>query len=352
MTATGGGVALTARGIVSPWGTGTAAFRDGLAARRPAVAPLGGLDAGGQRAAVVPDFDAAAVLPRSRGLREFDRTALLLAGATALALHDAAGAVAGEEEVGIVVGSTYGTISSIIHFDMDAISEGPTYVSPLAFPNTVLNAPAGRVAALFGMRGVNATLSTGETSGLDALVYAAEWLAAGRAPCLLAGSGFGVSPSLAEPFPDVLGEGAAVFLLEPAARAAGRGAAPYARVAGFATTFVPRGSDGASLATAAATAALADAGVAAAELGLVVAGGRSPAAHPGLEDVVLGRLLEDASCPVWSLVPALGDCLDASGAFGVAAALEALAGGAATVLVCAFSRAGNAAFVVLAGAAS
>jgi len=344
VTPTGPTVSISARGVVSPWGSGAQAFADGLAQRRPAVAALPGTT--GTRAGVVPDFDPAAVLPRTRGLREFDRTSLLVASAAALALTDDGSATTTDAAVGLVVGSTFGTIGSIMAFDLAALREGAAYASPLAFPNTVLNAPAGRIATLFGLRGVNATLSTGECSGLDALIYATEWLAARRAPCILAGSGFGVTSALAEPYPDVLGEGAAMFLLEPASRATARGARRYADVAGFSSAFLPRGRDGVAIARRAARAALAAAGATPADVDAVLTGGRSPRTQPGVEEAVLEDLGVVAA-PADGLRDLLGDCLDAAGGLAVAAALEAIGRGARTVLVSAFARSGQAAFLVL-----
>ena len=187
------GIGITACGVLSPWGAGLEPFAGGLADRTPTIRGLqdpGGV--GGQRGGIVTT-DPATLLPRTRGLREFDRTSLLLAAATALALGDAGEAVHRHDDVGLAVGTTFGTIGCIINFDTVALADGPLYTSPLAFPNTVLNAPAGRIASLFGVRGVNATISTGETSGLDALIYGTEWLAAGRAACLLVGSAFGLT---------------------------------------------------------------------------------------------------------------------------------------------------------------
>jgi 3-oxoacyl-[acyl-carrier-protein] synthase II len=340
-------VVITAQGIVSAWGTGVEAFAAGLRSGRCALRVISGLPTSARLAGTVPDFEAASMVPPSRRLREFDRTSLLLAGATALALESGSLCVSGRDDVGLVVGSTFGTISSIMHFDLEALREGPMYVSPLAFPNTVLNAPAGRVAGLFDIRGVSATLSTGETSGIDALAYATDWLRAGRAVCVLGGSGFGLSPSLADAFPAVLGEGAAIFVLESFGAARARDARPRARVGGLGTAFLPRSRDGAELATAALSEALAAAGALAGEVDVVIAGGRGPAHAPGLEAEVLERVFGGARPPVRSLTAYVGDCLDASSGLAIAAALAAIEEGARRALVSSLSRAGLAAFLVL-----
>ncbi len=350
MKSRGDEVSISGRGVLSPWGTGTALFADGLSAGTPALGSLPGPECAVGPCGAVTDFDPSIVLPKSRGLREFDRTSLLLAGATALALEDGGVVLDGRDDVGAVVGSTFGTISSIMRFDLEALREGPLYASPLAFPNTVLNAPTGRIAALFGFRGVNATISTGETSGLDALVYGTEWLRARRAPCLVAGSAFGLSSALVRAFPDVLGEGAAVFLLERADAARERAAHEYARVAGFGTAFLPRGLAAAPLAVGAIHEALASASMTPASIDAVVAGGRDPEGRPGLEEEALRTALDGASPPICTFRQWIGDTLDASSGLEIAAALCALERGARSVLVSAFSRSGQSSFVVLTAA--
>ena len=65
---------------------------------------------------------------------------------------------------------------SIASFDWVGITDGPSLVSPLEFPNTVINAPAGQAAIKHKLRGVNSTICCGLSSGLYAIDYAAEFL--------------------------------------------------------------------------------------------------------------------------------------------------------------------------------
>src|SRR4030095_16240948 len=207
----------------------------------------------------------------TKGVRHHDRTALLLACAAKLALEDAG--IPGTEprvrddQSGIAVGSTYGSIGSIAAFDLEALREGPSYVNPMEFPNTVLNAPASRVSILLGVTGPNATISTGETSALEALGYATDFLRLGRAGAMLAGGAFGLGEDvyrgfggtgalsgtrggeeLCAPFDRrrnglVLGEGSCLLFLEPLPRARARGARIYGEITGYGNGFRPRGAD-------------------------------------------------------------------------------------------------------------
>jgi 3-oxoacyl-[acyl-carrier-protein] synthase II len=55
------------------------------------------------------------------------------------------------------------------------------------FANTVINAAAGQAAIWHNLRGLNSTIATGATSGLQAIAYAADLIRRGRATALLAG---------------------------------------------------------------------------------------------------------------------------------------------------------------------
>jgi 3-oxoacyl-[acyl-carrier-protein] synthase II len=123
----------------------------------------------------------------------------------------------------------------------------------------VLNAPAGYLAMELGATGVNFTVAQGETSGENAVALGADVIRSGRADVVLAGGGDEIAPVMFEtyrvgkslsgqrggkewcsPYDEarngiVLGEGAAVLLLESRDRARARGAETYAEIAGHAT---------------------------------------------------------------------------------------------------------------------
>lgn len=201
-----------------------------------------------------------------KGLRNLDRTTLLALVAAKLAIEDAKLEITDENrnDVGVVLGSTMGSVHSISEFDKEGLREGPRYVNPALFPNTVINSPASQVAIRFGLRDLNATISTGFTASLDAISYAWDMLELERAEVLLVGGveelciqiflgfyklGFlataqdGTAPFYG-PFDSrhrgaLLGEGAAFFVLEPLAHAQARGATMYAELLGYSTQFHP-----------------------------------------------------------------------------------------------------------------
>ncbi|TAH37091.1 MAG: hypothetical protein EYC70_08920 [Planctomycetota bacterium] len=290
----------------------------------------------------IPSFDPVKYLG-DKGLRHWDRTALLLGSGAQLALAEA-GLGAGQsvyapEELGVVIGSTHGSIQAIAEFDQESVKEGPQYVNPADFANTTINQPAGRVSMQFNMPGLNTTISTGLASALDALDYAAGMLERGRIGALLCGAALGKSPEINEgytkagrmippgagaiPFSTgrrgpALAEGGAMFVLETAPAAAKRGAAPLARLSGYGCAFTTA-ADGVQEAVAAA---LASAQLPAQGVSCVIAfASGSPAV-----DLEEGHALRDLGirAPVTAPKAATGDCLEASGAIGVAVAIEAL----------------------------
>src|SRR5262249_27537679 len=80
------------------------------------------------------------------------------------------------------------------------LREGPASDGPVDFANTVINAPAGQAAIWHGLRGVNKTVATGASSGLEAIGSAAEAIGTGLATCLLAGGVEEISPEVVRAF--------------------------------------------------------------------------------------------------------------------------------------------------------
>src|SRR5205807_10348952 len=122
-------------------------------------------------------------------LRPLDKTSRLAASSARLALDDSgwSAEMVKQEEVGLVLGTMFGSLHTISEFDRRILDAGPAYVSPMDFANTVINASAGQAAIVHKLRGVNSTISTGPTSGLQAIAYASDLIRSGGAKALLAG---------------------------------------------------------------------------------------------------------------------------------------------------------------------
>jgi len=223
--------------VASPFGLGAGPFAAGLrAGRRPVSAP--GAGPFGQ-ACVIPGFDIPAVLG-AKGTRAMDRaTGIAVAGVGMLLEEYGGGLTDRPENVGLVLGTGSGSVQSIIDFTRESMTgEKPYYVDPARFPNTVMNRAAGQSAIWHRLKGPNATVAGGAATGLLALNYASRLLRRGRCETILCGAVEEFSEHRswlawnAGHRDEPLGEGCAIFLLEPGENAARAGRRPLATVLG------------------------------------------------------------------------------------------------------------------------
>lgn len=358
-------VVVTGAGLLTPLGDSPAAVHAALlagrSARRPVeLFPTTGL--GCREAGEILPFEPRTYLGE-RNLRPLDRTARLLTAAAQLALAASgwdAPALA-REEVGLVAGTTFGSVRTIAEFDRRSRRIGPAHASPFEFANSVINAAAGQTAIWHGLRGVNSTIAAGEASALVALAQAAEMVRAGRSAALLAGGAeelcfesffghcragrlCGSRPGAASEVPvpfDArrngfsLSEGAGLLMLEDAESATARGGRVRAELLGWGTAFAladEHGSADAATATLAAAVAravrlaLADAAAAPEEIGCVSAAANgSPLADRAEAHGIAAAL--GAAVPVAAIKAMLGEGMGASGAWQAIDLLETMAGG-------------------------
>jgi 3-oxoacyl-[acyl-carrier-protein] synthase II len=359
-------IAITACGVVSPFGVGLEALWRGLVEARSAVAPLAEFEvAPAPLVAPVRDFDPHVWLP-GKPLRGMSRSAHLACTAAALALDPERAAAAGDDavepvrdpqRVGLVAGTAYGNVHSMVRFDRESWQEGPRFVDATLFPNTVINSPAGFVSIFCGLTGSNTTVSDGVASSLAALDYAAGLVRRGQVDEVLAG-GFeelsswvvlglrnagrltqGIDPER-EPRPLdagrtglVPGEGAGFLRLAAASERP-----PLAWITGLGAAVAPGslrtphavGPEGAHRAMTEAM----QAALRAAELppAAVDAVWTSASGSPAL-DALEAQALHDvfgpraATLPLVAIKAAIGECFGASGALQVAAAVRALRAG-------------------------
>lgn len=293
-------------------------------------------------------------------IRPLDRTGRLVSAAAALALRASGWDAAARERealgVGLVVGTLFGGARTISEFDRRALTAGPNYVKPLDFANTVISAAAGQAAIWHRLRGPNATIAGGSTAGLQAIDYGADLVRSGMVRAVLAGGAEELSPEalhafsraglisagaggLHRPVPCdrrrdgfVLGEGAALVMLEDEASARERGASVLAEIVGAGAAHdAGRGRDEARAADALARAVRATLGDLAPDA--VDAVSLSARGSVGLDRAELRGVAaalgpRGAAVPATAIKGALGECLGASGALQVVALLTAMRTGA------------------------
>ncbi len=177
-------IVITGLGIMAPNGKGRQEYWQALRAGKPGYEKVKLFDAKDFKvdiAGEVPDFDATVYLGK-KGLRTMDRSGRLLVSAGRLAIDDSGFIITDEntDACGVSVGTTLGSLKSIADFDMITLTEGPRYVNPALFPNTVMNAAASQVAIWNNIQGFCNTLSSGFTTSIDAMQYAADWIEMGK----------------------------------------------------------------------------------------------------------------------------------------------------------------------------
>ena len=249
---------------------------------------------------------------------------------------------------GVVVGSGYGGAETSDR-NMALFARDPAArVDPMSIPKIMTNAPASWIGMEFGATGPTLCVSTACASGTQSIGLAFHMIRAGMVDrCLAGGSEALLSPAVfrawevmrvmtatsCRPFSKgrdgmVLGDGAAVLVLEALDSAKARGANILCEVVGFGMS----GDAGDLLrpnplgAAASMKAAIADAGLSAADVGYVNAHGTGTVANEVSETealhMVFGDRLDEVA--VSSTKPIHGHVLGAAGAIEFIVAINAL----------------------------
>jgi 3-oxoacyl-[acyl-carrier-protein] synthase II len=160
--------------------------------------------------------------------RRLSRVTQLTLAAARLAVADAG--LEADGTLGVVIGTELGDLGSTRAFADGFLERGPSGLSPLLFPNTVMNAMAAATAIVLGARDLSLTINAPGVAGELAIIRAAAFVASGRVPAVLAGGVDELDALVAQ----VLrkdraafasrSEGAAFLVLESAASARRRGA--------------------------------------------------------------------------------------------------------------------------------
>jgi 3-oxoacyl-[acyl-carrier-protein] synthase II len=337
-------VVVTGVGAVTPLGVGARTLSE-----RWAAGVCGIRD--GEGACL--DFDPADFLSVKEA-RRADRFTQLAIAACREALEDASW---GDElpydprRVGCVLGTGIGGIATLVNGQDTLRERGPEQVSPLAVPLMMSNAGAAAISMRHGLRGPSFSVSTACASGAHALGSGLRMLQTGEADAVIAGgSEAGLAPlaraafvaldalsssGISRPFDArrdgfVMGEGAAVLVLERSDAAEERGARVLGTIRGYGSTSdayhvtAPR-EDGQGQADA-MTAAMTDAGVAAKDVDYVNAHGTATPLNDRAETQAIKLALGERAhqIPVSSTKSAIGHLLGAAGAVEAVATLLAL----------------------------
>ncbi|GAA2898779.1 beta-ketoacyl-[acyl-carrier-protein] synthase family protein [Streptosporangium fragile] len=354
-------VVITGIGVVAPDAIGTKRFWELLTAGRTATRRITFFDPSPYRSQVAAecDFD-----PLREGLspqqaRRMDRAAqfAVVSARESLASSGLSPADLDPARTGVVVGSAVGCTMSLEQ-EYVVVSDGgrrhlvdEEYAVRHLFGHYVPSSIAAEVAWEAGAEGPVATVSTGCTSGLDSVGHAVELIREGAADVMVAGATDApISPitmacfdaikattprkddpaSASRPFDltrngFVLGEGAAVFVLEELEHARRRGAHVHAEISGFASRsnayhMTGLRPDGREMAEA-IRAALAQARRAPEDVGYVNAHGSGTKQNDRHETAAFKRSLGEHAyrVPVSGIKSMIGHSLGAIGSLEIAA---------------------------------
>lgn len=256
-------VVITGMGVVTSLGNDLEQVWQNIVAGKSGVSTITSFDVSEfttRIAATISDFDCTAYIP-NKDQRKFDHFILYGCYAAAKAI-EASGITVTEENarrIGVAVGSGIGGASILENTWNVLDKESPRRVSPFSIPGSIINMVAGKISMMYGLRGPNISVVTACTSGTHNIGLAYRMIQHGEADVMLAGGaecattslglgGFCAARALSTRNDDptrasrpwdkdrdgfVMGDGAAVMVLESLDSALARGANIIAEVIGF-----------------------------------------------------------------------------------------------------------------------
>jgi 3-oxoacyl-[acyl-carrier-protein] synthase II len=353
-------VVVTGLGALSPVGNTASESWDAVVAGRSGVATITRFDPADYEtrfAGEVKGFDPDAVLGKKES-RRMDRHAQL-GVAAALEARANAGLVDAEVDpsrVGVLMGTGMGAMETLEQGAETLLTRGPGRIGPFFAPMSLPNMAAGMSAIFLGAKGPCVGTVSACASSAHAIGEGVEMIRRGVVDVVYAGgteapvtrlsvAGFGAMGALSKrndeperasrPFDAdrdgfVLGEGAAVLVLESLEHAEKRGATILAEVAGYAATddanhMVQPAPEGEGVGRAMRL-ALADAGLSPVDIGYLNAHATSTKIGEKYETQAIKSVFGDGaySLPVSSTKSMTGHLLGAAGSLEATFCINAL----------------------------
>lgn len=340
-------VAITGAGIITAHGAGygknLSAFMEG----KDSIREISLFDATryrGKKGGEVPEFSFGIKLQKLKK-RRLDRATLLLLTAFEEA-REASGLSFDGIEALVSLGTTLGGMISGVRYHTDYVKKGRMLSRPSMLTDYLAHFQAAHLKEEYGIEGEAATFSDACASSSNSIGYAFESIRGGLADVAIAGgyepmceftlAGFNslqaITPSVCRPFDKnrdglVLGEGAAVLILEELEKAKTRGARILGEVIGFGASsdayHSTRPDPDAKGAIAAVKAALEDAGIMSSDIDYINAHGTATPFNDQMEARAITDVF-DKGVPVSSVKSMVGHMLGASGATEAIVSLMAI----------------------------
>ena len=345
-------VVVTGIGVLSSIGNTVTRFEESLRAGRSGIGPITQVDTSRLRfhnAAEIQGFEPAEHFSELTWLDRFAQLGIV-AARDAIADSALRWNVEMRARTGVITGSCLGGMGTEDDFYFNLYHENKSRLSPAAIPRIMSNAVASHVAMEQKFTGATFTISTACSSANHAIGQAFWLIRQGILDCALAGGSEApivpghlkawegmrvVAPDTCRPFSKnraglILGEGAAMLVLETLEQARARGAKIYAELAGFGmsadahhlTNPLPEG------AARAMNDALYDAGLSREQINYVNAHGTGTPANDSTETRALRQVFASHAdnLAVSSTKSMHGHTLGAAGALEAVATVLALRG--------------------------
>jgi len=256
-------VVVTGIGVVSPLGLNLTTTWEGLIAGKSGIDYITLFDAElyeTRIAGEVKGFEPTDYISR-KDARHMDRFAQLAVAASLQALEQSGIQISStnQDDIGIVIGSGIGGLTTLFEQNKILLEKGPARVSPFLIPMMIGDIAAAQVSIVLGVKGPNLCTTSACSSGSDAIGAAYEIIRRSDAQVMIAGGSESIinpigmaafnamkaistrnnEPQLASrPFDAerdgfVIGEGAGILILESLAHAQKRGANIMAEIIGY-----------------------------------------------------------------------------------------------------------------------
>lgn len=356
-------VVVTGVGAVTPVGIGVAETWQAILQGRSGAAPITAFDPEGfdaRFACEVHGFDSDQYMDR-RLAKHLDRFAQFALAAAKMAMQDSGLEITETlaPDVGVVIGSGIGGVTTWEKQHTVLLEKGPNRVSPYMIPMMISDMAAGAVSIELGARGPNMAVVTACASSGNAIGEAAEMVRRGSAKAVITGgSEAAVTPLSIAAFASmkalsfrnddpahasrpfdftrdgfVMGEGAGVLVLEEYDFARARGARIYGEVLGYGATgdayHITAPDPSGRGAIAAMERALQQAGLSPEQIGYINAHGTSTPANDKTETAAVKAVFGAAAAgiPMSSTKSMTGHMLGAAGAIELILCLLAIRDG-------------------------
>jgi 3-oxoacyl-[acyl-carrier-protein] synthase II len=260
-------VVVTGLGVVTPLGHEIETFWQNIIAGQCGIDKITQFDTTGydcQIAAEVKNFDPIPAFPSPKEIRRADRFVQMGVYAGWRALQDSGLDLdkCNRDEVGVMIGSGIGGLSTTEEQHKVLLNRGPSRISPFMIPMLILNMASGLFSMYYKLRGPNVATCSACATSTHALGEAWRTIKMGDASVIFAGGaeatvvplgigGFCAMRALStrnddpkhssRPFDKdrdgfVMGEGGAVLVLEELEHAKARGARIYCEIVGYGNT--------------------------------------------------------------------------------------------------------------------